>query len=286
MQLWKACHNCKTRLASRIAWELGLHGPLVFHTKSTSVSTDLFYTYNALARFHTAQALQKPVPGAKFIQYNALGKAILFSNTQETIKQTEKNFKTRLILSQKDPLLTQQKRCVVLIDEIDKAPHDFPNDLLNEIEHCTFAIPELNNVKIKASHDYYPVIIITSNSEKHLPDAFLRRCVYYHIVFPTPDEMKDIVTGRLHNLSIDEPFLKDALGLFYELRADRHGIKKKPATAELLVWLLALRQQSHTQNPMTEDKQAVKNTLFSTLIKTKSDLSIAQKVVEKWLSDK
>jgi len=275
----------KTRLAARMAWELGLHGPLVFQTKSTSLSTDLFYTYNALARFHFAQATQKLIHGAKFIQYNALGQAILLSNTEADIKQIEDNAKTRFILAKDDPLLTLQKRSIVLIDEIDKAPRDFPNDLLNEIEHCSFNIPELNNAVIQANPDYYPVIIITSNSEKHLPDAFLRRCVYYHIVFPEFDEMKAIVSNRLHNMSFHDTFLQDALNLFYELRDDKHGIKKKPATAELLVWLVALRNQSQTQNPITEDKQAVTDTLYSTLIKTKADLLIAKKVVEKWLSD-
>jgi MoxR-like ATPase len=272
----------KTRLAARIAWELGLHGPLVFHTKSTSISTDLFYSYNALARFHVAQASQKLVHGANFIQYNALGQAILLSKTADAIKEIDETFKTRLILDSKNPLLTQQKRSIVLIDEIDKAPRDFPNDLLNEIEHCSFTIPELNNAHIQADADHYPVIIITSNSEKHLPDPFLRRCVYYHIEFPKFDDLKAIVSNRLHDMSLEESFLQDALKLFYELRDDRHGIKKKPATAELLVWLVVLRKKSSAQNPITDDKQTVSDTLFSTLIKNKTDLVIAKKVVEQW----
>jgi MoxR-like ATPase len=276
----------KTQLAARIVWELKLNGPLVFHTKSTSVSTDLFYTYNALARFHAAQTGEKLRNGTDFIKYNALGEAILLSNTTEDIHKIENDYDTKLV--KHHAIFSEPKRSIVLIDEIDKAPRDFPNDLLHEIETCEFEIPELNNARIKAHPDCYPVVIITSNSEKHLPDAFLRRCVYYHIPFPDLDEMRHIVLQRLKDMVDlhDDDFLLDALTLFYELRNQRHSITKRPSTAELLIWLQMLRKHSSTKNPIREDKERVKQTLYSILIKTKDDLPIAKRVVEKWLSNK
>jgi MoxR-like ATPase len=271
----------KTQLASRISWCLDLGAPLVFNTKSTSIATDLFYTYNSLARFHAAQTKKSYRDGIDFITYNALGKAILFSNTLAEIEQIEKEYGTKLVLNHE--VRTTQKQKVVLIDEIDKAPRDFPNDLLNEIENCAFEIQELNNARISAKKEHFPIIIITSNSEKHLSDAFLRRCVYYHIEFPDLKEMKTIVTQRLKEIS--EPAINDMLVLFYQLRNTKQ-MKKRPATAEFLVCIKSVYDYVSGNTIKDEEKEFVKHIILSTLIKKEKDLPVAKEIVEKWLSEK
>jgi MoxR-like ATPase len=169
---------------------------------------------------------------------------------------------------------------VVLIDEMDKAPRDFPNDLLNELEHLYFRIPELGNVKVEADPTLQPIVIITSNSEKDLPEAFLRRCIYYNIPFPEPDRLKEIVSNHL-DLASDSKFLKDAIALFERLR--KSGLRKKPATAELLSWLLALQGfKTETEIVLTETN--IRQTL-SSLIKTTEDQEKAQEIVKQWIKE-
>ena len=177
-------------------------------------------------------------------------------------------------------------RSLVLIDEIDKAPRDFPNDVLSELEGMYFRIPELDNVRIDADRDSPPVIIITSNSEKHLPDAFLRRCTYYHIPFPDRKRMKEIVSGRLSgDVDLDEPFLGDALDLFYELRQNRSQIRKKPSTAELLGWLMTLRRlQPEGGNPIRDLDPARVVSTIATLVKNGEDAESATITIRRWLA--
>ena len=177
------------------------------------------------------------------------------------------------------------RRSVVLIDEIDKAPRDFPNDILNEIENFHFRIPELGNIKIEAEPDMKPAIFITSNLEKHLPDPFLRRCVFYHIDFPDPERMRTIVEKRLGDIAAgSDSFLADSIALFYKLREESVGMKKKPATAELLVWLVALRGMSDKQNPIVEDPDVVINSLGA-LIKSEDDMVTAKGTAAQWMSE-
>jgi len=131
-------------------------------------------------------------------------------------------------------------RSVVLIDEIDKSPRDFPNDILNEIEHLTFLVRETGQT-YSTSPAYRPILILTSNSEKNLPDAFLRRCVFYHLSFPERDRLKEIIGRRLEP---DDHFtaemLDHALDHFDEIRS--LSLSKKPATAECLAWLRVMQQ--------------------------------------------
>jgi MoxR-like ATPase len=164
---------------------------------------------------------------------------------------------------------------VVLIDEIDKAQRDFPNDILNEIEGMYFKIPELDNVKIEADKAMRPVLVLTSNSEKHLPAAFLRRCVYYHIPFPDNNRLTAIIERRFGKPA----FLAQALDIFNQLR--NSGLQKKPATAELLDWLQVLTKLYPEQKiSLTQNKQALKNTL-SVLVKTQEDREIAYQLIDK-----
>lgn len=264
----------KTQLAYSLAWELGLEQPLKFETKSTSIARDLFYTYDALKRF---QDLQSGVSATQFLDYisfQALGLAILRSRNPNEVKDL---FPIEILHSQKT-------RSVVLIDEIDKAPRDFSNDLLNELELMYFRIPELANEKIVGDTSLQPIVIITSNSEKDLPDAFLRRCIYYNIPFPEIERLKEIVANRLGINASSSLFLQAALNLFEKLRSPQIGLRKKPATSELLGWLIILQKFTHeSANPLRQ-KEIVFGTL-SSLIKTAEDQEKARKVVEQWIQE-
>jgi MoxR-like ATPase len=251
----------KTQLASRIAWELRLEPLLKFETKSTSQSRDLFYMYDALARFQ-AGTTAGATDALPYIRFGPLGRAALLAS---------ENPEDRCLLDE-DP--GQPRRSVVLIDEIDKAPRDFPNDILNEIEHFYFRIPELGNREVRAPEMRRPVVIVTSNSEKDLPDAFLRRCVFHHIAFPAPERLRQIAEARL---GPDEA-LRDALDLFYELR--KAQLRKPPATAELLGWLIALRRSAGPASPFS-DRAHVDRTIAA-LLKTVEDREEAQRVIDAW----
>jgi MoxR-like ATPase len=267
----------KTQFAHSLAWELRLgetpnFEPLRFETKSTSTARDLFYTYDAIGRFHDVQSMEgKAPPILDYLTYHALGKAILLSNDPADVAGCL-NFPH-----------TTPRQSVVLIDEVDKAPRDFPNDILNELDRSFFRIPELDGAEIPANPQLAPIVIITSNSERDLPDAFLRRCIYYHIPFPTTDTLREIVVSRLDAyLGQSDAFLDDALSLFKHLREQR-SLRKKPATAELLGWILTLRELGKGEkgdkidNPLT-NLALVERTL-STLVKTKEDQDKALKTI-------
>ena len=264
----------KTQLAYSLAWELGLGEPLKFETKSTSVARDLFYTYDSLGRFQAAKDDAEAAGPLSYLTYNALGLAILLANDHSAVEASlPPGF-----------LHGGKRRSVVLIDEVDKAPRDFPNDILNELEQLYFRIPELKNVKIEMEPEVQPVLVITSNSEKNLPDAFLRRCVYYNIPFPDRKALEHIVACRLgEHAGGSSQFLSDALDLFLELRKPSNGLRKRPATAELLGWLLAMRESSGgASNPLADRKLALKT--VSSLVKTEEDHEKAAQVIHQWMS--
>jgi MoxR-like ATPase len=264
----------KTQLAYSLAWELGLEQPLKFETKSTSIARDLFYTYDALKRFQDLQSGVKETQFLDYITFQALGLAILRSRNPDEVEH----------LLPSEILHSEKARSVVLIDEIDKAPRDFSNDLLNELELMYFRIPELANEKIVGDPNLQPIVIITSNSEKDLPDAFLRRCIYYDIPFPELERLGEIVANRLGINAGSSPFLQAALSLFYRLRSHQIGLRKKPATSELLSWLIILQKfTQESENPLMQ-RDIVFGTL-SSLIKTAEDREKAKKVVEQWIQE-
>lgn len=271
----------KTQLAYSLAWELGLGQPLKFETKSTSSARDLFYTYDALRRFHDAQSGAPATSALPYLTYQALGTAILYTIPPAALAKME------------TPVVAAgfphpgQRRSVVLIDEIDKAPRDLPNDILNELELMYFRIPELGNLLIEADKALQPIVVFTSNSERDLPDAFLRRCIYYHIPFPDRDRLQTIVTQHLGRYAGESSvFLRDALDLFAELRAPGSGLRKAPATAELLGWLLTLRELAgQTPNPLAATPELVLRTL-SNLVKTAEDQPRAMELVQRWLKQR
>jgi MoxR-like ATPase len=274
----------KTQLAHAVANDIGapVHG---FETKSTSVARDLFYVFDAVTSFKMREVTEQRM----FIRYQALGRAILDAFPREHPGVA------RLLPpeAQSDYRHNGPRRSVVLIDEIDKAPRDFPNDLLNEIDRLYFRVPELRNIGSPGTEPdeegvkptRRPIVILTSNSEKGLPDPFLRRCVYFDIPFPGPQAMGQIVAARLVGLQAGDPLLTDALDLFYRLRHDRRetNLRKEPSTAELLNWLQVLMHRgAKADASLKQQKELVRETI-STLVKNTEDRREATEfVVNRW----
>lgn len=225
----------KTHLAGSVAHELRLTGPFVFNTKTTSSAGDLFYRYDSLRHFHDSQFYKESRPPETYVTFEALGLAIVLSLSPDDPRRRVVNDCLPKRLRGLGPV-----RSVVLIDEIDKAPRDLPNDVLNEIKEMSFEVKEMRGAEpFRAEPPYRPVLILTSNSEKNLPDAFLRRCVFHHIEFPEREELKGIVEARLGLDGRMAAMLDGALAHFEEIRD--LALRKKPATAELLEWLHVLR---------------------------------------------
>lgn len=265
----------KTQFAYSLAWELGLGMPFKFETKSISAARDLFYTYDALKRFQDVQSGLNPKSILPYFTYQALGMAILRTRKPEINKD---------LVGNDFEGVKKPSRSVVLIDEIDKAPRDFPNDILNEIENMYFRIPEMGNVKVEADSNFPPIVVITSNSEKDLPDAFLRRCVYYNIPFPEQERLKLIVSNRLGTyVGGASAFIDDALSLFFALRDAPVGLRKNPSTAEMIGWMVVLKEMApDAENPLAQDRLALRT--LSNLIKGTADQEKAYDVVQKWLT--
>ena len=260
----------KTKLAQKVALDLSqLPGsafadkPLIFNTKTTSAARDLFYTYDALSHFQAANIKQgngqKEVHTADFIELQALGKAIAFTNPGVV---DGSKFST--------PLPEKPQSSVVLIDEIDKAPRDFTNDILDEIENYRFRMKEQDNYLIDRSLDQNIVVIMTSNSEKNLPDPFLRRCVFYHIPFPSDELLRDIVKTQLGNSTkFTEQMMDMLIEKFNAVR--KRSVRKAPATAELIAWLRILEVQNFMGANEARQRQQMLDNL-SILVKTREDL--------------
>jgi MoxR-like ATPase len=195
----------KTELAREVALSLGL--PLVeWHIKSTTRAAQGLYEYDAVSRLRDSQLGDERVHDiANYIKRGKLWEAF-----------------------------AAERKVVLLIDEIDKADIEFPNDLLQELDRMEFHVYETGET-VRATHR--PVVVITSNNEKELPDAFLRRCFFHYIRFPDMETMKRIVA--VHHPGIKERLLTVALTQFYEIR-EQPGLKKKPSTSEVLDWLKLL----------------------------------------------
>lgn len=249
----------KTQLAASLAYELGLPAPLTFHTKTTSTAKDLFYRYDALAHFHDAQFRKEEPAIASYINYEALGLAILLS-----MSPADANHYLPEYLRDKGPI-----RSVVLIDELDKAPRDLPNDVLNEIESMSFRVKETGQ-SFSADQSYRPILVLTSNSEKNLPDAFLRRCVFYHISFPDRERLRSIIQGRLSLSSDFTPEMVDnAIRHFEEIR--ELALKKKPATAEFLAWVRILEKMKLDVSNLKPGEAEALAFTYSILAKSRED---------------
>ena len=196
----------KTMLAEAVAKSLGKK-MIIWNIKSTTKAQDGLYMYDTIQRLYDGQFGEEGVDDiAHYIKLGKLGEA--FSADEEV---------------------------VLLIDEIDKADLEFPNDLLWELDQMEFYIHETKET-VKAKQR--PIVIITSNAEKELPDAFLRRCIFHYIDFPDSKLMEEIV--RVHFPNVDENVLKNAMDVFYAIRSEK-DIRKKPSTSELIDWINALQ---------------------------------------------
>ncbi len=234
---------------------------LKFNTKTTSKATDLFYIYDALSHFQAANLRgERAARTEEFIELQPFGKAIAFSDPRPEFTE-----KFRLQLSDK-PLST-----VVLIDEVDKAPRDFTNDLLDEMENFRFAIKELPGFQAQKGDQANIVVILTSNSEKNLPDAFLRRCAFFHLEFPKGERLRQIVETHLGAISADRQTRYDELIAFFE-DARAKSVRKKPATAELIAWLNILGLGGYWQENDEARRREMLRDNLPFLVKTKDDL--------------
>jgi len=195
----------KTMLAQAVSDALGKQ-LIIWNVKSTTKAQDGLYVYDVVQRLYDSQFGNEGVDNiAKYIKLGKLGEAF-----------------------------RSEEQVVLLIDEIDKADLEFPNDLLWELDQMEFYIPETRET-VRAKQR--PIVIITSNAEKELPDAFLRRCVFHYIEFPNQEQMEQIV--RVHFGELDKKLVQQALTAFYWVRELR-GLEKKPSTSELVDWLRAL----------------------------------------------
>lgn len=264
----------KTQLARRVAWELGLEPLLVFDTKSTSTARDLFYVFDHLRRYQAAQGGREDPDNRRYLTWSALGEAFLRANRRSDIDWA--------VLPGFEH--GEARRSVVLVDEIDKAPREFPNDLLSEIERMETRIPELDNRRLGAPDALRPIVIITSNSERNLPDPFLRRCVYYHLPFPDEERLARIIRGRVSGYADpNHPFLDSAVDFFVELR--RVGLNKPPSTAELINWVRVLPELSGIRpRHLAEHSAEVLVDSLAALVKFRDDLAPASRFVEEYLA--
>lgn len=278
----------KTQLGFAVAEGLRGQGQALsvrkFETKSTSVAKDLFYTFDFFGRYNARDTPGTSQDARDYIAYSALGAAILDALSPE----------------QAAPFLGRgvqhlgPRRSVVIVDEIDKAPRDFPNDLLNELERMAFRVPELGNISTPGLEGagegvpvgLRPVVIITSNSERALPDPFLRRCAFFHIPFPSADELREIVVRRIEGVESTSPLVEHAVSLFIALRTGLGGavLRKRPGTAELLNWLQVLSARGFGPGDMlhTDEKRWVVQQTFPALIKLAEDVPAAGDVFEAW----
>lgn len=234
----------KTVLASEIADALGLD-LIQWHIKSTTKAAQGLYEYDAVARLRDGQ----------------LGDAKVH------------DIRNYIIRGKLWEAFTRDRPVVLLIDEIDKADIEFPNDLLQELDRMEFYVYETKETVI-AKHR--PIVIITSNNEKELPDAFLRRCFFHYIRFPDRETMERIVAT--HYPDIKAKLLNEALTLFYEIR-ELPGLKKKPATSELLDWLKLLMVEDIAPEVLTsKDPKVVVPPLYGALLKNEQDVHLFERV--------
>jgi MoxR-like ATPase len=234
----------KTVLAHEVAAALGL--PLIeWHIKSTTKAQQGLYEYDAVSRLRDGQLGDPRVHDiANYIVRGKLWDA--FDSDTQT---------------------------VVLIDEIDKADIEFPNDLLLELDRMQFFVYETRRT-IVAKHR--PVVIITSNNEKELPDAFLRRCFFHYIRFPDRDTMERIV--QAHYPDIRKDLAREAMNVFFQVR-EVPGLKKKPATSELLDWLkLLMVEDLPVEALRTNEKQLVIPPLYGALLKNEQDVHLFERL--------
>ena len=233
----------KTELAQQVSAALGL--PMIeWHVKSTTKAQQGLYEYDAVSRLRDSQLGDEKVHDvANYIRKGKLWQA--FTATGKT---------------------------VLLIDEIDKADIEFPNDLLQELDKMEFHVYETGET-VRAVNR--PVVIITSNNEKELPDAFLRRCFFHYIRFPDMDTLRQIV--EVHHPGIKDALLTAALTQFYEIR-ETQGLKKKPSTSEVIDWLKLLLAEDLSPEDLKRDGANALPKLHGALLKNEQDMHLFERL--------
>jgi len=302
----------KTQAAYWLAAELGLDEPLRFDVKSNTTGTDLLYRFDDVRRFRDA-TLGGQQPLVTYLRLNALGEALVRAaggrailrsldgqmlvddNLGRHAEMLRQAFGEESLASAPYPTMSmllsgderfrtaEPEHHLVLIDELDKAPRDTPNDLLAEVEELRFAIPELG-VSVVVEGAGRPIIIITSNSEKSLPEPFLRRCAFFDIPYPDSElELQAIVDGAIDDLSGGEPLVRDAIAFVRQLRADE-GIRKPPGIAELLAWLNVLVASQGDARLLTLSDIVYENrpSALSALLKSPADHNAGQTLLTRW----
>ena len=239
----------KTMLAEEVASALGM--PLMqWHIKSTTKAQQGLYEYDAVSRLRDSQ--------------------IAGPDTAERVRDI-RNYIVKGVLWQ---AFTAERPVVLLIDEIDKADIEFPNDLLREIDRMEFYVYETREL-VKALHR--PIVFITSNNEKELPDAFLRRCFFHYIKFPDADTMQRIVD--VHFPGLKKELLGAAMKVFFDVR-NLPGLKKKPSTSELLDWLkLLVAEDIPLAALQSQDDKVAVPPLVGALLKNEQDVTLFEKLV-------
>ena len=234
----------KTMLAIEIA--KALNAPLLeWHVKSTTKAQQGLYEYDAVARLRDSQLGDERV--------HDINNYILKGKMWEAF--------------------TSETRPILLIDEIDKADIEFPNDLLLELDRMEFHVYETQETVVAKVR---PIVIITSNNEKELPDAFLRRCFFHYIRFPEEAVMRDII--EVHHPEIQNQLVKEALNVFYDLR-EVPGLKKKPTTSELLDWLKLLMSEDISPEALrSSDNKTVIPPLHGALLKNEQDVHLLERL--------
>jgi MoxR-like ATPase len=233
----------KTELARQVAASLDL--PLIeWHVKSTTRAQQGLYEYDAVSRLRDSQLGDERVHDVR----NYIRKGKLWQAFEA------------------------EARVVLLIDEIDKADIEFPNDLLQELDRMEFFVYETGET-IRARHR--PVVIITSNNEKELPDAFLRRCFFHYIRFPDAETLRRIVA--VHHPGIKDALLAEALSQFFTLR-EAPGLKKKPSTSEVLDWLKLLLAEELTAEDLRQDARSALPKLHGALLKNEQDVQLFERL--------
>ena len=234
----------KTKLAEEIATAFDTD-LMSWHIKSTTKAQQGLYEYDAVSRLRDSQLGHQKVHDIR----NYINKGVLWK------------------------AFTASKKPILLIDEIDKADIEFPNDLLQELDKMEFFVYETNEV-IAAKQR--PIVVITSNNEKDLPDAFLRRCFFHYISFPDEKALAEIV--KVHHPDIKKTLLNYALSSFLEIR-ETPGLKKKPSTSELIDWLKLLVADDLNLDDLTnKNKNSLLPPLYGALLKNEADVELFQKI--------
>tara|TARA_Y100001970_G_scaffold61467_1_gene78487 strand:- start:625 stop:1473 length:849 start_codon:yes stop_codon:yes gene_type:complete len=233
----------KTMLAVEVAQALNMR-LIEWHIKSTTKASQGLYEYDAVSRLRDSQLGDEKVKDiANYIKKGKLWDAF-----------------------------TSEEQVVLLVDEIDKADIEFPNDLLQELDRMEFYCYELDKT-IKAKKR--PLVIITSNNEKDLPDAFLRRCFFHYITFPDREGLEQII--NVHIPKIKKKLLKEAFDVFFDIRKVP-GLKKKPSTSELIDWLKLIVSDDLAQEVLASDKSKLIPPLYGALIKNEQDVELLQRL--------